>query len=323
MIRTLILATAMSCGLTFAAAAQSPATDYPTHQVRVIVPFAPGGGTDALSRLLAEALRKELGQPFVVENVGGAGGTLGVSQAARAAPDGYTILTATPSITINPYLQKNISYNPIKDFDPVIQTTTSPAVLVVRSDSPLKSVQDVIDAARAKPGDINYGTAGIGSFAHLSTELFASMTKTQLTHIPYRGTGPALVDLLGGRLQVQFENAPGVLSQVKSGELRALGVGTAKKSTILPDVPTIATTVPGYESSSWFGILVPAGTPRPIIDKLNATLNKVIADPEIAKKLSELGVERVGGTPEQFGTYLKAKVDEMAIIAKAANLQAQ
>jgi tripartite-type tricarboxylate transporter receptor subunit TctC len=287
------------------------------------VPFAPGGGTDALSRLLAGALQEDLGQGFVVDNVGGAGGTIGVFQVARAAPDGYTILAATPSMTTNPYLQKDASYNPVKDFDPVIQTTTSPAVLVVKADSPIKSVQDLIDRARAKPGDIKYGTAGIGSFAHVSSELFAAMANVKLTHIPYRGTGPALVDLIGGRLDVQFENAPGILGQVKSGQLRAIAVGTSKPYSFLPDATTIAATVPGYESSSWFGILVPAGTPRPIIDKLNASLNKALNNPALAKQLADLGVERVGGTPEQFGAYLKNQVTEMAAVAKAANMQPQ
>ena len=293
MIKTLILAAVASSSLTVATFAQSPPANYPTRSVRVVVPFAPGGGTDALSRVLASALQDDLGQSFVVDNIGGAGGIIGVNQVARAAPDGYTILTATPSITTSPYLQKGANYDPAKDFDPVIQTSTSP------------------------------GTAGIGSFAHVSTELFASMNNLKLAHIPYRGTGPALLDLIGGRLDVQFENAPGVLGQVKSGELKALGVGTSTPYDFLPDVPIIGKIVPGYESSSWFGVLVPAGTPRPIIDKLNASLNKALANPDIIQKLTDLGVERVGGTPEQFGKYLKDKVAEMAVIAKAANMHPQ
>ena len=320
MIRKLILAAIASCCVTMSASAQ---TDYPTRAVRVVVPFAAGGGSDAQSRVWAEFLQKEFGQPFNVENIGGAGGTIGINQVARAAPDGYTILCATPSITVNPYLQKDASYDPVKDFAPVIQTTTSPSVLVVPKDSPIKSVKDVIDRAKAKPGEIRYGTAGLGSFAHVSSQLFASMAGVTLTHVPYKGTGPALVDLIGGRLDVQFENAPGILGQVRNGELRAIAVGTSSKSNILPELPTIGETVAGYESSSWFGILVPANTPKPVIDKLNAAIAKGLADPDIQKKLTDLGAERVGGTPQQFGDYLKAKVTEMAKIAKAAGLEPQ
>jgi tripartite-type tricarboxylate transporter receptor subunit TctC len=323
MIKAFLIAVAMALGIVPPAFAQASATDYPTHPIRFIVPFAAGGGSDAQSRILAEALTKRLGQPVVVENMGGAGGTIGVNLVARADPDGYTILSTTPSITINPYIQKDIAYDPARDFAPVIQTTTSPIVLVVPADSPIKSVQDVIDMARTKPGSVRYGSAGIGSIAHLSTALFAAMANVKLTHIPYRGTGPALIDLLAGRLQVEFENAPGVLPQIHSGQLRAIAVGTAKPSTLLPGLPTIAETVPGYESSSWFGVLVPAKTPRPIIDKLNAALNDALADPAVQKQLAGLGVERVGGTPEAFGAYLKAKIAEMKTVAKAANLTPQ
>ena len=322
MFKAFVLATLALFSSAVAAFAQAPTT-YPARAVRVVVPFAAGGGTDALSRVFASALQDDLGQSFVVDNIGGAGGIIGVNQVARAAPDGYTILTATPSITTSPYLQKGANYNPVKDFDPVIQTSTSPAVVVVRKESPLNSVQDLIDLARSKPGEIKFGTAGIGSFAHVSSELFGSMANVKLAHVPYRGTGPALLDLIGGRLEVQFENAPGVLGQVKSGELKALGVGTSTRYDFLPDVPTVATTLPGYEASSWFGILVPAGTPRSIVEKLNAALNKALKNPLIIQKLADLGVERVGGTPEQFGSYLKDKVAEMAVIAKAAHMEPQ
>jgi tripartite-type tricarboxylate transporter receptor subunit TctC len=323
MIRSLLLAVAAALCAVPTAFAQSSGTDYPDHPIRFIVPFAAGGGSDSIARILGDALSKRLGQAVVVENIGGAGGTIGVNLVARANPDGYTVLAATPSLTINPYIQKDIAYDPIRDFAPVIQATTSPVVLVVPTSSPIHSVQDVIDMARAKPGQVRYGTAGIGSIAHLSTSLFASLADVKLTHIPYRGTGPALIDLLAGRLQVQFENAPGVLSQVHAGQLRAIAVGTARKSTLLPDLPTIAETVPGYESSSWFGLLVPAKTPRPAIDKLNAATNDSLADPVVRKQLSGLGVELIGGTPEEYGTYLKAKVAQMKIVAKAAHLTRQ
>lgn len=194
-------------------------------------------------------------------------------------------------------------------------------MLVVNKDFPIRSVRDLIELARAKPDSISYGSAGIGSFTFLAAELFKALAGVDLTHIPYRGTGPALIDLLAGRIQVQFENAPAVLGQIRNGELKAIAVGTAKSSTILPDLPTIADTVPGYEASSWLGILAPAATPRPIVERLNAAINKGLDDPTIRKRLTDLGVERVGGTPEEFGAYLRAKVEETDRVAKAAGLK--
>jgi tripartite-type tricarboxylate transporter receptor subunit TctC len=300
--------------------AQAPGTDYPTHSIRLIVPFAPGGSTDSLARILAEALSQRIGQSVVVENMAGAGGTIGIGFVAHARPDGYTILSATPSVTINPYIQKDITYDPGRDFAPVIQVAVSPMVLVVPANSPIKSVQDLIDMARAKPGRVLYGSAGVGSIDHLSSALFAALAHVTLTHVPYRGAGPALVDLLAGVLQMQFENAPSVMDDIHGGQLRAIAVGTAKRSALLPNLPTVAQTVPGYEASSWFGILAPAKTPRPVIDKLNAAFNASLADPAVQKHLSSLAVERIGGTPEAFGAYLVANIAQMKIAAKAANL---
>ena len=317
MVRKLVIAALAAIVCLAAARAQ----DYPSRPIRLIVPFAAGGGTDTISRIFGQVLTEQLKGTVVVENVGGAGGSIGTGQAAKAAPDGYTLLSATPSITINPHIQKNVPYNVLRDFAPVVQITTSPAVLIVNKDLPVKSVRDLIELARAKPGAISYGSAGIGSFAFLGAELFKAMAGVNLTHIPYRGTGPALIDLLAGRIQVQFENAPAVLGQIRGGELKAIALGTTKSSAILPGLPTIAETVPGYESSSWLGLLAPAATPRPIIERLNAAINKGLDDPAIRKRLSDLGVERVGGTPEAFGAYLKAKVEETDKVAKAAGLK--
>lgn len=294
---------------------------YPSRPIRLIVPFAAGGGTDTLSRIFGQVLSEQLGATVVIENVGGAGGSIGTGQAAKAAPDGYTIASATPSIAINPHIQKSVPYDTLRDFAPVVQITTSPVVLVVNKDVPVKSVRDLITLARTKPGSISYGSAGLGSFNFLAAELFKALAGVDLAHIPYRGTGPALIDLIAGRIQVQFENAPAVLGQIRNGELRAIAVGTARRSDILPELPVIADTVPGYESSSWLGLLAPAATPRTIIDRLNAAINKGLDDATIRKRLSDLGVERVGGTPEAFGIYLKAKVEETDRIAKAAGLK--
>ncbi len=320
MLKALLFTVLAALSIASTARAQAPAMGYPGHAIRLIVPFAAGGGSDAQSRILAEAMGRRLGQAVVVENMGGAGGTIGVNLVARAEADGYTLLAATPSLTINPYIQKDIAYDPGRDFAAVIQTTTSPIVLVVPAASSIRTVQDVIDMARARPGQVRFGTAGIGSIAHLSSALFASLAHVKMTHIPYRGTGPALIDLLAGRLQVQFENAPGVMPMIHSGQLRAIAVGTAGPSTLLPGLPTIAATVPGYESSSWFGILVPAKTPRPIIDRLNGVLNDALADPAVKTQLAGLGVEQVGGTPDAFAAYLHAKISEMKRVAKAADL---
>jgi tripartite-type tricarboxylate transporter receptor subunit TctC len=311
---------ATTIGVFGAAAAQ---TDYPTRPVRLIVPFAPGGSTDSQARIVAEYLGRELGQQVVVVNVGGAGGTLGLIQAAKAARDGYTFVTATPSLTINPYIQKDIGYDPIKDFEPIALLATSPIVLVVPKDSKIKTVQDLIDMAKAKPGELKYGSAGIGSATHLSTALFAAMANVDLVHVPYRGAGPAILDLLAGRMDMQFENAPSVLGQVQSGALRGVAVGSPKRSAMLPELPPIGDTVHGYEASSWFGILAPAKTPRAIIDKVNAAANKALADPAVKKQMDSLGVELIGGTPAQFETYLKARVDELRTVSKAANLKPQ
>lgn len=311
---------AATIGMIGAAAAQA---DYPTHPVRLIVPFAPGGSTDSQARIIADYLGRELGQQVIVVNVGGAGGTLGLNQAAKATPDGYTFVTATPSLTINPYIQKDIAYDPIKDFEPIVLVATSPIVLVVPKDSKIKTVQDLIDMAKAKPGELKYGSAGIGSATHLSTALFAAMADVNLVHVPYRGAGPAILDLLAGRIDMQFENAPSILGQVQSGALRGVAVGSPKRSAMLPDLPPIGDTVHGYEASSWFGILAPTKTPRAIIDKVNAAANKALADPAVKKQMDSLGAQLIGGTPAQFGAYVKARVEELKTVSKAANLAPQ
>ena len=315
---SVLAATIMMMG---GAAAQAA---YPDHPIRLIVPFAPGGSTDSQARVMADYLSHELGQQVVVVNVGGAGGTLGVNQAAKvAAPDGYTLVTATPSLTINPYIQKDIPYDPIRDFEPIALLATSPIVLVVPKDSKIASVRGLIDMAKAKPGEIRYGSAGIGSVTHLSTALFETMAGVQLTHVPYRGAGPALLDVIAGRLDLQFENAPSVLGHVHGGVLRGVAVGSAKRSSLFPDLPTIGETVPGYEATSWFGLLAPAKTPRAIVDKINAAANKALADPTVKKQMDTLGVELIGGTPEKFADFLKARMAELKTVSKAAGLVPQ
>jgi tripartite-type tricarboxylate transporter receptor subunit TctC len=317
MFKTCLIAVAMALGTIPVAFAQQ---SYPTHPIRFIVPFAPGGGTDGQCRVMAEAVGKRLGQALVVENMTGAGGTIGFNMVARADPDGYTILSATPGFAINPFIQKDIAYDPARDFAPVIQVSTSPVILVVAADSPIHTMQELLDMAREHPGQVRYGSAGIGSIAHLSGALLGALAGVKLTHVPYRGSEPATIDLLAGRLTIQVENATSVLPQVRSGQLRAIAVGAAMPSALLPGVPTIAATVPNYESSGWFGILVPAKTPRPVIDRLNAAFNDSLADPQVQKAMSAFGVELVGGAPEVFGAYLQGQSAELKTVAQAANL---
>jgi tripartite-type tricarboxylate transporter receptor subunit TctC len=317
MIKACLVAAAMALATLSAASAEDA---YPAHSIRFIVPFAPGGGTDGQCRVLAEAVGKRLGQTLVVENTAGAGGTIGFNLVARADPDGYTILSATPGFAINPFIQKDIAYDPAKDFTPVIEASTSPVILVVTPDSPVHTVRDLLDMAKENPGQIRYGSAGIGSIAHLSAALLGSLGHVKFTHVPYRGSEPAMIDLLAGRLQFEVENATSVLPRIRGGQLRAVAVGTATRSALLPDVPTIAETLPGYESSGWFGILVPAKTPPAVVARLNAAFNESLADPDVKKALSAFGVELVGGPPEVFGAYLKAKLAELKTVAEAANL---
>lgn len=321
--RAFLLCTAAICVTLGAIGPVTAQADYPSHPIKLIVPFAPGGSTDAQARIIAERLGAVLGQQIAVVNVGGAGGTVGFAQAAKAAPDGYTLVTATPSLTINPYIQKDLPYDAATDFEPVVLLADSPIVVVVPKGSAIASVKDLIAIAKAKPGELRYGSAGVGSITHLSTARFASMAGLELIHVPYHGAAPAILDLMAGRLDLQFENAPTVLDQVRNGELKAIAVGTAKPSAILPGLPTIAATVPGYQASSWFGMLAPAKTPRTIIDKLNAAANKVLADQAIKAQMQGLGVELIGGTADDFKAFVSARLTDMKDIAKAANLAPQ
>jgi tripartite-type tricarboxylate transporter receptor subunit TctC len=301
----------------------SPAPAYPTRTVKIVVPFAAGGSTDVLARLVGQMLSDRFGQQFIVENVGGAGGTIGAAQVARAAPDGYTVMGATPGpITINPAIQARTPYDPLKDFAPIALVGYSPVVVVVKKDSPVKTLKELITLAKTKPDGIVYGSAGHGSFAHLSAELFKSRAGINMTHVAYRGTAPAVTDLVGGRLDVMFENYPSVQGFISAGELRAIAIGAAHRPTFLPDVPTASEEgVPGYESSSWFGLLAPAGTPRPVIDMLNQAIAKGLREPALTERLSVLGVEPVGDTPDDFAQYLAAKVDEMRKLVKENDIK--
>ena len=299
------------------------AADYPTRPIRMIVPFPPGGGNDLLARSISQPLSQLIGQQVVVDNRGGAGGQIGAELAAAAAPDGYTIfLGSIGNLTFLPVLQQKLPYEPVRDFAPVALLATSPFILVVNPAVPAKSVKELIALAKAKPGQLNYGSSGSGSSLHMTGELFKFATGTDITHVPYKGTAPALIDLLSGEVQMLFSTMPSVVPHVKSGKLRGLGVSSVKRTEVVPDVPTIAEAgVPGFEVLNWQGIVVPKKTPDAIIQKLNRALLEALKSPETIKALANQGLDAAGGTPGEFGVLIKSEIEKYGKVAKAANLR--
>src|SRR5579863_2414223 len=292
-----IAALALATAACFYSAEAVRADDYPNHPVRWLVGYPPGGSTDICARLIGNYLSEHLGQQFAVENRPGAGNNLATEMAAHSAPDGYTVFLVNPANAINATLYKNLTFNFIRDMAPVAGFIRVPNVMEVNPNVPAHTVKEFIDYAKANPGKVNMASAGIGTSTHLSGALFMQMTGVNLVHVPYRGAGPALVDMLGGQVQAFFDNLPSSIGYIKAGKLRALAVTTAERSKALPDVPTIAETVPGFEASAWFGMAVPAGTPRDVVETLNRAVNDALADPGIQAKLAELGGALIAGTP--------------------------
>ena len=297
-----------------AASAAEPA--YPDRPVRLVVGFPPGGAADILGRIAAQQLSAGLGQQVVVDNRGGAGGLIATEITARANADGYTLLFTSIPHVINPHLYKKVTYDALKDFTPVIQFVSVPLMMAAGPSIPVKTVKDVIAAAKAKPGQLNYGSAGSGSSSHLAVELFKSMAQIEMTHVPYKGTGPLITDMLGGQIAITIASAVPLTPQVKSAKLRALGVTGPKRSSAFPDVPAIAETVAGYEVVNWFGIVAPAGTPRAIVTRVNAELIKALQSPELVKTLNSQTAEAVGGTPEAFGKVIRSDFAKWAKVVK-------
>lgn len=294
-------------------------TGYPARAVTVIVPQAPGGTNDIVARVLAEALGKTLGQPFIVENRPGAGGNIGTQAAAAAKPDGHTLLaTISSSQAINPALYKRVPFDPVKDFEPVALIGSVPNVLVVNPALPAASVPELIALARAKPGELRYASAGNGTLNHLLGEMLKSATGTDVVHVPYKGVAPALNDVLGGFVPVAFASLPSVLSHIKGGRLRALGVSTARRSPVLPEVPAIGETVPGYAAELWIGLFAVARTPKDIVATLHAATFEALGDPAVAQKLEAQGVEVTPGTPDQLADTLQAELALWARVVKEA-----
>jgi tripartite-type tricarboxylate transporter receptor subunit TctC len=301
------------------AATLAQAQQWPAKPVRFVVPFAPGGTTDILARLVAQHLGEALGQPFVIENRAGAGGNIGAAEVAKAAPDGYTILMGTPGTqAINQYIYTKMPYNTEKDFAPVSLVARVPNVLVVHPGLGLKSLQDLVAYARANPNKLNAASPGAGSTGHLSLELFKKLTGVEIQHIPYKGSGPALTDLMAGQVQMTIDNLPSAMPHIQAGKLTALGVTTEQKVAVLPDVPTVASLVPGYEASSWFVVMAPAGTPEPIVRRLSGEVDKLLRKPVVLERMKALGADPVGGTPEQLAAHLAAEVKKWRDVARAS-----
>jgi tripartite-type tricarboxylate transporter receptor subunit TctC len=297
--------------------------DYPNHTVRWLVGYPPGGSTDICARLIGQYLSEHLHQQFAIDNRPGAGNNLATEMAAHSPPDGYTVFLVNPANAINATLYKNLPFNFIDDMAPVAGFIRVPNIMEVNPNVPAKTVQEFIDYAKANAGKVNMASSGIGTSVHLSGALFMMMTGVSMVHVPYRGAGPALVDMLADQVQVMFDNMPSSIGHIRAGRLRAIAVTTAVREKTLPDVPTVAETVPGYEASAWFGMAVPKGTPRPIIDKLNKTINAALADPGVQAKLAELGGTLIPGTPEDFGKVVASETDKWAKVVKATGATAE
>jgi tripartite-type tricarboxylate transporter receptor subunit TctC len=303
-----------------AAAAQN----FPTKPIRVVVPFPPGGGTDIVARTVTPKMAEILGQPFIVENRAGAGGNIGTDAVAKSPADGYTLLVASASSAINTTLVPNLSWDLARDFAPVVLMVVNSHLLAAHPSVPANNVKELIDLARAKPGQVTYASYGPGSSAHLTAELFKLMAKVDLLHIPYKGAAPAVNDLLGGQVNIIFADVAALLPHLKSGKLKALGIGSTKRFEGLPDVPTIAESgVPGFEAGGFLGLVAPAGTPPAVINALNAAAQKSLAMPEVRERLVALASPPVGGSPEEFGQYMKREVDKWARVIRAANIKAE
>ena len=296
---------------------------WPQKAVRIIVPQSPGGSTDAMARLLAARLGEALGHAVLIDNRPGAGSLVGTELAVRASPDGYTTLVVSSSITINPSMHAKLSFDPQRDLAPITQLSAFPNVLVANIGFPAKSVQDLVAQAKSRPGQVAYSSAGSGTGTHLSAELFKNLTGIDLLHVPYKGGGPSVNALLAGEAQVSFATLPSVLSQVRASRLRPLGVTTTRRSFALPDVPTIAEAgIAGYEHVQWIGFLAPAGTPGPVIARLNAEAVRAVHSPELKPALASEGAEPVGNTPQQFAAIIRSETQRIAQVVRKAGIKA-
>ena len=297
------------------------AQDFPLKPIRMVVPFAPGGNTDIIARAIAPGMTAELGQPVIIENRGGAGSTLGTAIAAKSAPDGYTLLMVSSAHVINPAVRKSLPYDSVKDFAPITLVADVPNALAVHPSVPVKDVRGLIAFARKRPGELTYATPGAGTSSHLAIEMLAAAEKLKLVQIPYKGVGPATADVVGGHVHMLFSSMPALIEHVRAGRLRMLAQAGMKRTSAAPDVPTMIEA--GYKDffvSSGFGLFAPAGTPRPIVDRINASVRKVLADPTVRKQLDGQGAEPVGNSPDEYGRYNRAEIERWAAVARQANV---
>ena len=323
-VAALLLSAAIVAGL-LATSASSRADDYPSRPITLIVPFPPGGSTSVVARIIAEQMEKDLGQPIVVDNRGGAGGTVGTRAVARSDPDGYTILLGyTGTLAIGPTLHANPGYDPRKDFAPIGLIGFAPMLLLVHPSVPAKTVAELVALAKSSENGLNYASAGVGTVGHIAGELFAKTAGVKLTHIPYKGTGPAVNDLLGGHVPMSFSPLPPVLGNVENGGLRAIAVTSEKRTTLLPDIPTVAESgFPGFEAVLRYGLVAPAGTPRPIIDRLNAVLRKAVDSAEVHKRLATEGAQPPTGTPEEYAAEIDREETKWSAIVRESGAKTQ
>jgi len=299
------------------------AQTYPSKPIRLIIPWASGGPAEALAREITSKMSPALGEPIVIESRAGANGEIGTAAVARAAPDGYTILLSHLGPTaISPALHKDLPYDPVKDFAPISQVVAGPTLLVVRNDLPVKSVQELIDYAKANPGKLSYGSVGVGSTTHLAGEMLNMAAGIETVHIPYKGSTPILVDLMGGRLAFAFVGISGSLAQARAGQIRAIAISTLKRSPSAPDIPAVAETLPGFELNSWYGMMAPAGTPRPIIERLNHELVRALQMPDVVEWMKKNGLDPAPTTPEEHAAYIESEIAKWAKAVKAAKITA-
>jgi tripartite-type tricarboxylate transporter receptor subunit TctC len=310
-------------GVSTLAIGRAFAAEYPARPVRFLVGYPPGGATDIIARLIGQRLSEKLGQQFVIENKPGAGNNIGTEAAMNAEPDGYTVLLVNPANYINTTLYANLKFNFVRDVAPIASFNRVPNVMTVAKDVPAKTVAEFIEYVKANPGKVNMASSGNGTSVHLSGEMFMAMTGTKMQHVPYRGAAPAITDMLGGQVQVIFDNMPSIIQHIRSGALRALAVTTTEPSPQLPGVPTVAETVPGYEASALFGMGAPKNMPKEIVARLNTEINAILAEPDMKKRLVELGGEPLIQTPEAFGANIVAETEKWKKVVEFAGLKVE
>ncbi len=312
-----VLLLSMLCG---AAHAQG----YPAKPIKMIVPYAAGGTTDVLARIVADKLTQSLGQTVLIEYKPGAGGTIGAEAAARSAPDGYTIVMGAPgSHSTATSLYAKLPYDPVKDFAPIVHVANVPNSIIVNPGVPVKSVAELIAYAKTRPGELTYGSAGTGATTHLTGELFSLLANVKLTHIPYKGSGQAMVDLLGGQIQMMFENLPGAANQIRSGKVRGLAVTSLRRTAAFPELPAVSETLPGFEVVAWFALFAPAGTPAPIIARLNAEADRALKMTDVREKIAQAGSDPIGGSPDDLAKFLAGDIAKWVRVTREAGIKAQ